>query len=59
MARDYSHVCKFGESWLMYDARGIYVSRVCKVCENEVKSRYRADIFTDSEYWADEPIDED
>ena len=43
----------------LYDARGIYVARVCEDCEEKVKSKFRPDIFTDSNYWTDEPIDED
>lgn len=46
-------------SWALYDARGIYVSRVCEDCEEEVKSQYRPEIFADSSYETDEPIDED
>lgn len=47
------------ESYELLDARGIYVSRVCADCENVVKSHYRPEIFRDSSYWADEPIEED
>ena len=31
------------------DARGIFCSFICKKCEEEVRSRYRPEIFTDSE----------
>ena len=41
----------------VYDARGIYVARVCDKCRKEKLSHYRPDIFTDSDYWTDEPID--
>jgi hypothetical protein len=44
--------------WLK-DARGIEVARVCETCEAGKKAGYRPDIFTDSQYWADEPIDGD
>ena len=47
------------ESEELLDARGIYVSRICSKCEEAVKRRYRPDIFTDSSYWADEPIEEE
>ena len=43
----------------LYDARGIYCGRVCDGCEAEVRSRFRAEIFTDPDYWHDEPIEED
>jgi len=42
----------------LYDARGIFCTYVCDECELEKKSRYRADIFEDSNYWSDEPIEE-
>lgn len=54
--------CKCGSgrhSYELLDARGIYCARVCEKCEDEVKSRYRPDIFEDMNYWADEPIEED
>jgi len=47
------------ESYELLDARGIYCGRVCETCESGVRSRYRPDIFEDSGYWADEPIDEE
>lgn len=46
-------------SWPLYDARGIYVSRVCDACIDKVKSQYRPEIFDDSSYETDEPIDAD
>jgi hypothetical protein len=52
-----SHECKPGETWALYDARGIYCCKVCEVCEEDKRARYRADIFTDANYWADEDID--
>jgi hypothetical protein len=45
-------------SWLT-DARGIPVKRVCDDCYEKVKAKYRPEIFTDSEYWTDEKVDED
>ena len=48
------------ENWEdIYDARGIYVTRVCDKCRKEKLSHYRQDIFTDSSYEVDEQIDED
>lgn len=53
-------ICGSGKSsWELYDARGIYVSRICEDCEEKVRSKFRPDIFTDSEYWHDEPIEEE
>jgi hypothetical protein len=34
----------------VYDARGIYVVRVCEKCEKETLAPYRREIFTDSNY---------
>lgn len=45
-------------SWLS-DARGIPVARVCDDCYEKVKAKYRPDIFTNSEYRADEQIEPD
>lgn len=41
------------------DARDILVARVCDRCENSIRLRYRNEIFTDPNYWADERIEED
>lgn len=41
------------------DARGIFVAYVCDDCEKEKLSGYRKDIFTDSNYPADEQIEPD
>jgi len=52
--------CGSGEaSWPEYDARGIYLCRVCEACETERLSVFRPDIFTDANYWTDEPVEED
>lgn len=51
------HVCS-GDRHALYDARGIFCAYVCDVCEDDRRSRYRADIFTDRNYWHDEPIEE-
>jgi hypothetical protein len=40
------------------DARGIFVAYVCDACEQEKLSGYRRDVFTNPNYWHDEPIDE-
>jgi hypothetical protein len=41
------------------DARGIFCASVCDNCEDEVRKRYRADIFEDSNYWSDEAVEAD
>jgi len=43
----------------LYDARGIYCGRVCDRCEKKVKASFRPEIFSDQNYYTDEPIDED
>lgn len=43
----------------VYDARGIYLARVCDKCRRQKLSKYRADVLHDSNYWHDEPISED
>ena len=45
--------------YLLSDARGMPVANVCSRCEDEVRKLYRLDIFTDSDYWHDEPIYEE
>jgi hypothetical protein len=53
-------ICGSGlPSQRLYDAKGIYVSRVCAKCEAEVRSHYRPEIFTDPAYKVDEPIEEE
>lgn len=39
------------------DARGIFVSFICSKCEDRVKAKYRPEIFEDSNYECDEPIE--
>lgn len=41
------------------DARGIYVGKVCGECEEEVRSKYRAEIFVNAGYECDEQIEDD
>ena len=47
------------ESFWQNDARGIPLCRTCAKCHKEKMSRYRPDVLTDSNYWADEAIEED
>ncbi len=42
----------------VYDARGIFVAYVCDKCRKERLKGYRKEIFTDSNYEVDEPIEE-
>ena len=42
-----------------YDARGIELCRTCDKCHAAKMRGYRADVLTDANYWADEPIEED
>ena len=45
------------ESEEHYDARGIYLCRACPKCEGEKLGRYRSDVLSDPNYWADEEIE--
>jgi hypothetical protein len=47
------------ESLWQYDARGIELCRTCEDCHQRQMAKYRKDVLTDSNYWADEPIEED
>jgi hypothetical protein len=43
----------------IYDARGIFVAYVCDKCRKSRLSGFRPEIFTNSQYECDEPIDGD
>lgn len=43
----------------LVDARGIFCTFVCSKCAKAKRAKYRPEIFTDSNYWADEPIEDD
>lgn len=45
------------DKYALNDARGIFCCYVCEDCEEEKKSHYRPEIFTDGNYEADEPIE--
>jgi hypothetical protein len=47
------------ESEWQYDARGIELCRTCPKCHKEKMKKYRPDVLTDRNYWADEAIEED
>ncbi len=50
--------CGSGEPrYILYDARGIECGYVCEKCEEAVRARYRPEIFEDSNYECDEPIE--
>jgi len=51
------HQCERSESWAEYDARGIYLTRVCEKCQKEKLAGFRQEVLTDSQYEADEPIE--
>lgn len=52
--------CGSGEmSRDMYDARGLYLARVCGVCIEQRMSAFRPEVLTDRNYDHDEPIEED
>lgn len=48
------------DSWEEYDAQGIYLCRVCSVCQEAKLSRYRPCILSGyTQADVDEPIEED
>lgn len=52
--------CACGSGYTRYellDARGISCGYVCSECEEKIKAKYRPEIFTDSMYEANEPIE--
>lgn len=53
------HQCNRNESWEEYDARGIYLTRVCDKCQQAKLSIYRPEVLTNSNYEANEPIEPD
>jgi hypothetical protein len=53
--------CRCGsglEREAVHDARGIFVSYVCRECRAEKLAGYRPEIFTDPGYSHDEPLEE-
>lgn len=47
------------QRYALSDARGLFCCYVCLKCEPAARRRYRPEIFTDSDYECDEPIDDD
>ena len=45
------------ESYILYDARGIPCGHVCDDCEEEKASKFRPEVMSDPDYYADEPIE--
>ena len=41
------------------DARGISCGYACIECVDRKRAAYRPEVFTDPNYWADEPVDGD
>ena len=55
-----NHKCERSESWAEYDAQGIYLCRVCPICEKAKLSKYRSCILTGYDQSdVDEPIEEE
>jgi hypothetical protein len=53
------HKCDKAEQFALIDARGIFCCYVCDKCKAAKMTKYRPEIFTDPNYWHDEPIDID
>ena len=47
------------DSWEEFDARGIYLCRVCDNCRAEKLAGFRPEVLSDSNYEHDEPISEE
>jgi len=47
-----------GGTWDEYDARGIYLTKVCDKCVETKLASFRPDVLTESNYYSDEPIEE-
>ena len=56
------HLCKqdpdVDYSWEEYDARGIFLCRVCTKCVKTKLAMYRPNVLHDSNYWTDEAVEE-
>ena len=46
-------------SYWQHDARGIPLCRTCDDCHKAQMAKYRQDVLSDPNYWADEPIEEE
>ena len=52
------HICDRAERSSLVDARGIFCAYVCPICEADKRAKFRPEIFTDSNYACDEPVEE-
>ena len=43
----------------MYDARGIYIAKMCDRCERDRLKAYRPEVLTDRNYECCEDVDND
>lgn len=62
MAFDDARPCPCGSGFTSHwknDARGIPLARVCEKCLEEKLAHYRPEVLTDSNYCADEPIEDE
>lgn len=52
-------VCVESGEWVeeVCDARGIYIAKVCDKCREEKLAGYRPEIFSDTGYETDEPVE--
>lgn len=56
------HTCSCGSGRprrSLYDARNIFCCYICDTCETVQRSKYRAEIFTDSNYETTEEVEDD
>ena len=51
------HECDRDDSWPEYDARGIYLARVCGKCKSAKLAGFRREVLTNPAYECDEPIE--
>jgi hypothetical protein len=47
------------DTWDEYDARGIYLTKVCDVCVHAKLAMFRKDVLYDPSYETDEPIEDE
>jgi len=47
------------DSYWQTDARGIELCRTCPKCHKAKMAKYRPDVLSDGNYWADEQIEPD
>ena len=46
-------------TWAEYDARGIYLTKVCDLCVVHKLRAYRPDVLQNPSYKTDEPIEDE